>query len=223
MSILLGMQRRALILSLLLRAAACAAELYVCPMHPDVTSKIPGKCPKCGMALRVGLPPATPLDDSPIRIPDVMVLDQNGREIPFYSGLVKGKTVAIDFIFTTCTTTCPLLTANFRRVQQTLTADGIGEFQLISISVDPLTDVPPRLQSFAAQFHAGPGWTFVTGAKPEMDRLLRALGASVADKNDHTPMILVGNDSSQHWRRVSGLTSPAVIVRAIKEAAQSAR
>lgn len=27
------------------------AGLYVCPMHPEVTSKTPGTCPKCGMTL----------------------------------------------------------------------------------------------------------------------------------------------------------------------------
>lgn len=64
---------------------------------------------------------------------------------------------------------------------------------LISISVDPATDVPERLNSFASKFNAGPGWTFVTGNKLEIDQLLKTLGAATASKSDHTPMILVGN------------------------------
>lgn len=29
------------------------AKVYVCPMHPEVTSDKPGKCPKCGMKLQL--------------------------------------------------------------------------------------------------------------------------------------------------------------------------
>ena len=64
----------------------------------------------------------TGLHFHPREIPDVRVYDQNGSELNFYSDLIKGKTVAINFIFTTCTTICPPLTATFRRVQQDLAA-----------------------------------------------------------------------------------------------------
>jgi len=59
---------------------------------------------------------------SSMRIPDVLVYDQTGKQLEFTSDLIKGKTVAINFIFTTCTTICPPLTATFRRVQQELNA-----------------------------------------------------------------------------------------------------
>ncbi len=140
------------------------------------------------------------------------------RKLDFYRDLVKGKTVAINFIFTTCTTVCPPLSATFRRVQQELGARVGGEVNLISVSVDPTTDTPERLKSFAGKFKAGPGWTFVTGGKPEIDALLRALGAGVSDKNDHTPMILVGNDAAGSWTRTYGLAPPSTIVKVINEA-----
>lgn len=206
----------------LLRALARAAETYVCPMHPDVKSATAGKCPRCGMTLRAEGSSEVANEGSAIQIPDVVVRDQTGRTLRFYTDLMKGKTVAIDFIFTTCTTTCPLLSANFRKVQEGLAGSEARDVQLISISVDPLTDIPERLQAFAAQFHAAPGWTFVTGTKQEIDRLLRALGASVADKNDHTLRILIGNEPLQYWRRLSGLESPVKILAAIKEIAQLA-
>src|SRR6185295_15772450 len=98
---------------------------YECPMHPEVTSKKPGKCPKCQMTLR--FTKEKPKKEEPaetastaVRIPDVPVLDQNGKALNFYTDLVKGKVVAINFVFTTCTTICPPLTATFRRVQQQL-------------------------------------------------------------------------------------------------------
>jgi cytochrome oxidase Cu insertion factor (SCO1/SenC/PrrC family) len=148
------------------------------------------------------------------RIPDVPVYDQNGKLVNFYSDLIKGKTVAINFVFTTCTTICPPLTATFRRVQQELT-ESAPDVKLISISVDPTTDTPERLREFAAKFKAGPGWVFVTGDKTEIDLLLQALGVAVANKNDHTPMVLIGNDVTDHWTRTYGLSSPMALEKVI--------
>ena len=154
-----------------------------------------------------------------LQIPDVSVYDQNGKALKFYSDLVKGKTVAINFIFTTCTTICPPLTATFRRVQMGL-EDRVGnDVQLISVSVDPTTDVPEKLKAYAEKFKAGPGWTFVTGDKKQIDSLLLALGAGVASKEDHTPMILIGNEAANNWVHTYGLSPPSRLVEIIKETA----
>lgn len=213
-----------------------AAPEYTCPMHPEVRSTKRGRCPKCGMTLRLvkdkritptkadaapGDFPGVIIDTattSSLRIPDVLVSDQNGNQLNFYSDLVKGKTVAINFIFTTCTTICPPLTATFRRVQQDLKTNAI-DAQLISISVDPTIDTPERLKDYAAKFKAGPGWTFVTGSNGEIDSLLQALGVAVVNKNDHTPMILIGNDEAKYWTRAYGLSSPSTLIKAITEVA----
>ena len=208
------------------------SDRYSCPMHPNVVSTKPGKCPKCGMTLvKKSATAETKADPEPAAepksseafsstmIPDAQVIDQNGKQLNFYTDLIKGKTVAINFIFTTCTTICPPLTATFRRVQQDAAARGL-DVQLISVSVDPTTDTPERLRDFAAKFKAGPGWTFVTGDKALVDSVLAALGAAVSNKNDHTPMILIGNDTSDYWTRAYGLTSPTKLVELIDGAAK---
>lgn len=220
------------------RSPAASATSYSCPMHPEVASKRRGKCPRCGMRLRLvknepgpsaaNSAPANaaivinPNDEKSIgrlHIPDTPAYDQDGRKLNFYTDLVKGKTVAINFIFTTCTTICPPMTATFRRVQQEL-GERVGrDVYLISVSVDPVTDVPERLNAFAAKFKAGPGWTFVTGTQPDISALLKSLGAFVADKNDHTALILIGNESRGYWVRTYGLTSPGTLVKMISEAA----
>lgn len=203
-------------------------QRYSCPMHPDVVSSKPGKCPRCGMALRMvsNTPVTSPTPAPAIRntedsfsfsssqIPDSQVLDQNGKSLSFYSDLIKDKTVAINFIFTTCTNICPPLTATFRRVQQELGKTG-QKVNLISVSVDPSIDTPERLHEFAAKFNTGPGWTFVTGEKAEIDNLLKALGVAVAFKNDHTPLVLIGSDVTGVWTRAYGLSSPATLVKTI--------
>ena len=131
-----------------------------------------------------------------LRIPDATVYDQNGNKLKFYTDLVKGKTVAINFIFTTCTAICPSLTATFRRVQQEL-GDRVGQdVHLISVSVDPTTDVPERLKEYAAKFKAGPGWTFVTGDKVEIDSVLLSTRYGGGEQGRPYP-------NGPYWQRVS--------------------
>jgi len=149
-------------------------------------------------------------------IPDVEVLDQEGNQLHFYSDLIRGKTVAINFIFTNCTTICPPLAATFARVQKEM-GDKVGkDVHLISISVDPLTDTPERLKAWGAKFKAGAGWTFVTGNKQEMDTLLNALGAYVSKREDHTPSVIVGNDLKSVWTRTYGLAKASQMVALIE-------
>jgi protein SCO1/2 len=88
--------------------------------------------------------------------------------------------------------------------------DKVGkDVHFISISVDPLTDTPERLKAWGAKFKAGDGWTFVTGDKQEIEKLLYALGASVSRREDHTPTVIVGNDLKGVWTRTYGLARSA--------------
>lgn len=223
-----------------------SGDFYSCPMHPDVKSKKKGTCPKCKMDLRLTHPQSKPSDDatnagmvgassmndadahsayahdgsSKMNIPDVELLDQNGNRVHFYTDLVKGKTVAVQFIFTTCTTVCPPLGATFARVQKELGERAGRDAHLISISVDPATDTPERLKAWASKFHAAEGWTLVTGAKPQVDELLRALGAATASPADHSPTVLVGNEAKGQWTRTYGLARPSVLVKLIGDAVE---
>jgi protein SCO1/2 len=166
-------------------------------------------------SLSAGVPP-----ESGLSIPDVLLLDQHGRKVRFYSDLVKGKVVAINFIFTTCTTICPPMGATFAKTQK-LMNDRMGkDVHLISVTLDSQIDTPERLRAWAAKFNARPGWTLVTGPKPEVDRLLRALGSYVSQKEDHPPLVLIGNDSRHLWTRADGLSSAAKLVKVIDDVSQ---
>lgn len=150
-----------------------------------------------------------------LSIPDVPVVTQDGRHVHFYRDLVAGKTVAMNFVFTTCTTICPPMGAYFGRLQEEL-GDRLGrDVHLISVSVDPETDTPERMADWGARFGARDGWTLVTGEVHDVERLLKALGVFTPDAEDHAPVALVGNDAAGEWTRTSGLTRPAELAELI--------
>ncbi len=145
-------------------------------------------------------------------IPDIEVIDQNGGIHRLYSDLVKGKTVAITFFFTSCKTSCPAMTGLFGAVQQKLQGGAHLPVTLLSISIDPTTDRPAQLKAVADKFGAQPGWYFLTGTYPDVARVLSALNAAGPQLSDHPSMILVGNDATGQWTRHYGLTSVPMVM-----------
>ena len=155
-------------------------------------------------------------------IPDVRVLDQDGKAVRFYTDLVKDRVVAVNFVFTTCTTICPPMGANFAKLQKLLGDRAGRDVHLISVSVDPATDTPERMKAWAQKFGAGPGWTLVTGDREEVTRLLKSLGVYTANISDHSPLVLLGNDARHQWTRAYGLAAPAKLAELIGDMAAPA-
>ncbi|MEQ1591975.1 MAG: SCO family protein [Thiobacillaceae bacterium] len=154
-------------------------------------------------------------------IPDVIVVDQNGRKLRFYTDLVKGKTIAINFFYPTCVTMCLPNAAILRNVQRTLGKRVGRDVRFISLSVDP-DERPAALKKFAQRFDVAPGWHFVSGNKADTDRLLTALGAFSGDKVNHSAMTLIINEPAHYWTRIHGLTPPPLQVETINQAASGA-
>ncbi len=153
----------------------------------------------------------------PSVIPDLLVLDQQGKKVRFYSDLVKGKTVAINFVYTSCTAVCPLVGASTSKVQDLL-GDRLGrEVLLITITTDPTIDTPETLKAWGDKFKRRKGWTLVTGGEEEVSALVKALTGEVARKGVHLPLVLIGNDAKGLWRRDYGLARPAAIAALLEE------
>lgn len=136
---------------------------------------------------------------------DVELLDQDGRAVRFYTDILKNKVVIINTFFTTCTSICPPLNRNFEKLQEAL-GDRLGKDAfLISISVDPETDTPTRLKEYGKRFHARPGWLFLTGKKENVNWALYKLGQYVETKDDHTSILIIGNEPKGLWKKAFGL------------------
>ena len=150
---------------------------------------------------------------------DVELIDQNGRKVRFYNDVLKGKTVVINALFTTCTNVCPPISRNLERIQEAL-GDRLGKnVSLVSITVDPVNDTPAKLKEYAQKFHARAGWSFLTGKKENVDWALYKLGQYVEDKNEHQTIVIIGNEATGLWKKAFGLASAEDLVRLVEEVA----
>src|SRR4051812_44034298 len=167
--------------------------------------------------MEAGAPAPAQEESVKLTIPDVALVDQDGKPVHFYSDLVQGKVVLMNFIFTSCTTICPPMGATFAKVQKLLGERAGRDVHLISVSVDPGTDTPQRLTAWRQKLGGGPGGTLVTGDKESVPRLLKALGVYTASVSDHTPLVLAGNDAQGRWTRAYGLAPPAKMVELVDQ------
>jgi protein SCO1/2 len=158
------------------------------------------------------------LEAAEIDLRNRKVLDQDGREMEFVTEAIGDHIVVMDFVYTTCTTICPVLSALFTQVQTKLGNDVVGsEVRLISMSVDPIRDTPQRLKAYSAKHRAGEGWLWLTGAKPAVDDVLTGLGAYTSNFEDHPTMVLIGDAQTGEWKRLFGFPNPDRIVRIVNE------
>jgi len=150
---------------------------------------------------------------------DVELLDQDGKKVRFYTDVLKGKTVVVNAFFTTCTSVCPPMNRNMEKVQEAF-GDRVGkDIFLVSITVDPATDTPPRLKEYASKFHAGAGWTFLTGTKENVAQALYKLGQYVDQKDDHKTVLILGNERTGLWKKAFALANVAELLKVVESVA----
>jgi len=139
-------------------------------------------------------------------IPDVELIDQLGTSISLQSLLEADQPIALNFIFTTCTTICPVMTATFAQMRREL-GDAGDQVRLVSISIDPEYDRPDKLKTYAEQFRAGDGWDFLTGDSNDVVLVLKSFDSYAGSKMNHEPITLLKSPGSSSWTRIEGLAS----------------
>jgi protein SCO1/2 len=147
-------------------------------------------------------------------VPDVNLLDQSGASVALRTLLESGKPVALNFIFTTCTTICPVMTATFAQMQRDL-GEAAEQVRLVSISVDPEYDRPAVLEEYAKRFGAGGDWTFLTGDEADILGVLVSFKAHAGSKMNHQPLTLLHRPQSPSWTRIDGLAGGEDLAREV--------
>jgi protein SCO1/2 len=144
--------------------------------------------------------------------PNVALTTQDGKTVHFYDDVLKGKTVAIYLMYTTCGYSCPLETARMLQVKKYL-GDRVGkDIFFYSITIDPKHDTPEVLKKYSEQYHTGAGWTFLTGDAKDIELISKKLGLysdpDPANKDGHTAKLLIGDEPAGQWIRNSALDNP---------------
>ncbi|MGA1370355.1 MAG: SCO family protein [Pseudomonadales bacterium] len=160
--------------------------------------------------------------------PNVELTNQDGQKLRFYDDVIKGKVVAINFIFTSCRAICPAETARMRQVEKALGEQMGRDVFFYSISIDPDRDTPEVLKAYAAKFGTGPGWQFLTGKEEDVILLQKKLGlwvtdAQSIDPKDHSINLIVGNESTGRWSKRSSFDDPKVLARLLGESLHNYR
>lgn len=156
-----------------------------------------------------------------IKLFDLDLWDQDGRKVKFKSDVIGDKVAAIVPFYTTCTTAYPILIFIFTRLQEMLGEHLGKEVLLISISVDPRTDIPIRLKAFARRQKARSGWIFLSGDLHNLATVLSGIGVQYIvgqslDEHQHIPLTLVGNVRGE-WKRFYGYPPPETLMAQINK------
>jgi len=151
-------------------------------------------------------------------VPDVTLRDRGGEPIRLRRVLAGDRPVLVQFIFTTCQTICPMLTATMAQAQEDLRRLQ-PDTRIVSISIDPEQDTPKRLRRYARSHGAEGDWTFLTG---DWDAIRKTLGAFNAmyrggNKMYHEPYTFIRPASSEQWVRYNGLMSADSLVAEYKD------
>lgn len=145
------------------------------------------------------------------------VIDQDGNRLRFYDDVLKGKVVAINFIFTNCQGACPLMTQNLSMVRDMLGVELGTDIHFVSISIDPVRDTPAAMKEFAETHRADQdGWRFVTGDPGNLEHIVKRLGQYTDDVEAHSTLLIAANVHTAHWTKIPPNVPPNGVVERLR-------
>jgi protein SCO1 len=156
-----------------------------------------------------------------VEIPDKWMIDQNGKQVRFYSDLIKDKVVVVNFFFTRCSYVCPMQGRSLSRLKDRL-GERLGrDVFFISISKDPENDTPEELSKWGQRFGVNTGWTLVTGETEVIRKILWDFVGEEIGQAMHESTVLIGNDKTGVWTTTDGLLSPEDLIKYIDRVSRS--
>jgi protein SCO1/2 len=148
-------------------------------------------------------------------VPDIALVRSDGARVNFAHELDDGRPVLLDFIYTTCTTICPVMSQTFAEVQKRLGPDA-AKVKMVSVSIDPEEDTPARLTEYAKRYGAGAQWSFYTGSVESSIAVQRAFDVYRGDKMNHSPVTLFRAAPGRPWVRLDGFATPDAVLNEVR-------
>jgi protein SCO1/2 len=149
-------------------------------------------------------------------IPSVRLTRQDGSVVNIRDELNDGRPVVLSFIYTSCTTVCPLASHTLSELQDKL-GENAAHVHLVSISIDPEQDDPARLREYAKTFHAGPEWQHYTGTLAASQKVQAAFEVYRGSKMDHIPVTLIRRGPAEPWIRLGGFVTADQMIAELSE------
>lgn len=148
-----------------------------------------------------------------IRVPQLKLIRDDGTTVEFPEEINDGRPILLSFIYTSCTTVCPLTSQVLSQIQK---MPGLERLHMISISIDPEYDTPTRLSDYAKRYGAGPGWQHYTGTLEASIAIQKAFNAYHGDKMNHTPVTFLRRAPARPWIRLDGFASPEDVIHELQ-------
>ncbi len=144
------------------------------------------------------------------KVPDVEVIRQDGKKLSLSKEVNDGRPVMLNFIFTSCSAICPMLSHVLSKAQAKLAKEKV---HFVSISIDPENDTSAKLIEYAKKFDAGTHWDFYTGTLDTSIAIQKAFDTYRGDKMNHTSVIFMRVAPDKPWLRLEGFASPDAVIR----------
>jgi len=144
---------------------------------------------------------------SQYEVPALTLVRADSKKVSLRDEMNDGRPVLLNFIYTSCTSVCPIMSQMFSTFQEQMGPAGAG-IHMMSISIDPEADTPAKLTEYAERFHAGPNWQFYTGTLQDSVAAQRAFDVYRGDKMNHTVVTLMRMAPGQPWKRIDGFETP---------------
>src|SRR5438445_2578276 len=149
-------------------------------------------------------------------LPQVSLVREDGKTVSLIDELNDGRPVILTFIYTTCTSICPMISQTLSELQSGLGSDR-DKVHMVSISIDPEQDTPARLREYARKYGAGPEWQHYTGTVAASIATQRAFDVYRGDKMQHNPVTLLRAAPGKPWLRIDGFATVADLLGAYQD------
>ncbi|KVQ05247.1 hypothetical protein WJ98_08210 [Burkholderia ubonensis] len=172
------------------------------------------------MHMHHAVAPGTTHSMADYALPPVELVRDDGKTVSLVDELNDGRPVILTFIYTSCTTICPMISQTLERLQGELGSDR-NKVHIVSISIDPEEDTPARLRAYAARFGAGPEWQHYTGTVDASIAAQRAFNVYRGDKMNHAPVAFLRAAPGRQWMRIDGFATPSELLAAYRDVVAS--